>query len=351
MKVITAFCFLMASVVNCYPDEPATNQQLSVIVDLVDGSRINGSPEASSVPLETSFGKMSIPLERIRRGDFRDDRRTVELTLINGDKLTGTWSGEKFGLQALFGKISIPAELMSGVSVSTRGPAAAGLLFWNTMESERDVKNGRIGAKGKFVAGKFADGKFGKGLSVDFTQGVAAVFPVDGIPARKGCMELWVKLAGVPQGITDGAGPMLFGVFRKETPMLTLSFCNNDGFSGGGLLGYVYGTRCNTGGFGGWTFDRALGAGTEQEWHHYALVWDLDGIKGVDDGTKKTAVFLDGKLNGKMWHQALLENPGDLKGSELRIMHEQTIRQGSAVLDNLKVWDYPKIKFDDRFIE
>ncbi|MEI6150406.1 MAG: hypothetical protein WCS01_15000, partial [bacterium] len=62
---------------------------LRLELDLVDGSRLIGTPSLATVPVQTSYAKMDIPLTQIQTIKIGDDHETVTLNLRNGDTLTG----------------------------------------------------------------------------------------------------------------------------------------------------------------------------------------------------------------------------------------------------------------------
>ena len=88
-----------------------------------------------------------------------------------------------------------------------------------------------------------------------------------------------------------------------------------------------------------------LGAGHEADWHHYALVWDKHGLPGLDH---RFVLYLDGVLNTQRW----FEVPGwptSIEGTVKLI--ESWASQGSVTMDNLKMWNFAKHDFADRFQE
>ena len=88
-----------------------------------------------------------------------------------------------------------------------------------------------------------------------------------------------------------------------------------------------------------------LGAGHEADWHHYALVWDKRGLPGLNHSF---VLYLDGVLNTQRW----FERPGwptSIEGTVKLI--ESWASQGSVTMDNLKMWNFAKNDFADRFQE
>jgi len=131
--------------------------------------------------------------------------------------------------------------------------------------------------------------------------------------------------------------------------MVALNGNNGSPVGAGGLCGRAIGS-CGTGVFGSWTYEQVYGSGQVEEWHHYALVWSNDTLPGVDNGTRKVAVYLDGELDTTRW-----DNPGPASALENPMLSllpmNHALGQGSIAFDNVKLWNYAKQDFSDRFLE
>ena len=104
---------------------------LRLEVDLVDGSHIIGTPGIETVPVETAYAKMDIPLRQIRSLQIGKDHETVTLCLQNGDKLTGVITLGPLKLQTAFGMITIGMEHVRVFGVVLAGEAPKeGLIAW-----------------------------------------------------------------------------------------------------------------------------------------------------------------------------------------------------------------------------
>ncbi len=130
-----------------------------------------------------------------------------------------------------------------------------------------------------------------------------------------------------------------------------MGFNANDGVYSGGLCGRANPYTVGTGNYGSWSYESILGAGQVEAWHHYALVWNENGISGVLDGSKKLAVFLDGQLNSSKWMPEGATNSFDtITNGSFRLLINH-LTQGASYIDNLKIWNYAKTNFADRFVE
>lgn len=227
------------------------------------------------------------------------------------------------------------------------------LVLWNRLGSQGEVENSEAGQNGTFNGGGFMAGMFGNAFVADYSQNGLVSFPKEVLPIEEGCIEFWGKLIGLPLNMGySGARPGLVSISDGISGDWVISFTGNDGVGNGGLngkVGRLFAT--GSGRYGAWTYEQVLGSGQVEEWHHYALVWNSDGIAGVDDGTREVAVFLDGELESGRW-----ETIGDavflpLGDCELMLLTNQGMTQGGSAIDNLIIWDYPKTDFSDRFIE
>jgi hypothetical protein len=85
-------------------------QELRVELNLMDGSRIIGVPTIESVPIQTSYAKMVVPLKQVLAIKVDENHETASLDLRNGDKLKGVINMEPIKLETLFGKVSVGIE-------------------------------------------------------------------------------------------------------------------------------------------------------------------------------------------------------------------------------------------------
>ena len=266
------------------------------------------------------------------------------------------YSNLKGSLAILFTAIFL-LSIVPMVPVAHADPGH-GLVLWNKLGSQTEIENSEVGLDGTFSGGGFVGGMFGNAYSADHTQDLLVTFPKEVIPIDAGTIEFWAKLTGFPSCMEWREKPYFVNISDGYS-RFALGFNGNDGGGNGGLVGQVgHGFKTGTGPYrspsGGtcWTYEEVLGTGQVEAWHHYALVWDENGIAGVGDGTKKVAVFLDGQLNSGIWYDYF---GGDselvpLTGGELGLIMNN-MSQGSAAIDNLIIWNYAKTDFSDRFTE
>ena len=91
-------------------------------------------------------------------------------------------------------------------------------------------------------------------------------------------------------------------------------------------------------------------SGDWRDWHHYALVWDKDGIPDLP-GSPRTALLVDGKVvasagfgpeaaNGMRMPSEMAHVVGIT--SDPAIDPERNTKS-SFLIDELKIWDYSKV--------
>lgn len=93
---------------------------LRLAIDLVDGSHIIGVPRIKSIPVQTSYATMDIPLKQIVSIKFHDDHEMASIDLQNGDKLKGVLDLKPLELETIFGTASIGVEHVQGIRIMTR---------------------------------------------------------------------------------------------------------------------------------------------------------------------------------------------------------------------------------------
>ena len=242
--------------------------------------------------------------------------------------------------------------------VSALAPEAEGLVFWNTLDSPDDVESSAFGPGGTISGGTFVEGYFGDAYSATNTEDQLVSFPTAAVPRERGTIEFWARISDFGPNVPSAHAPYFVWLANSNITGYNMGFNSNDGTSNGGLVGRVGGGgvpgcggfTTGTGFSGGRTYASILGAGQEETWHHYALVWDIDGIAGVADGTKHVACFLDGQLDSTRWFECPGAAFGDLGGATLDLV-ENNFSQGTTAIDNIKVWNYARTAFEDRFSE
>ncbi len=227
------------------------------------------------------------------------------------------------------------------------------LIFSNSLDSVQSIQNGEIGYKGTIESGEFVEGVSGKAISLGVGDMEAVTFTDVPIYIERGCIEFWAKLEDVPERLEWGQKPAMVkfhpgpkGTTRRRT--YGIHFNGNDGGSQGGLCAWAGACgRTGTGRYGSsWTYEKALLGRNHENWHHYALVWNENGIPGIDDGSRQTALYVDGKLSSGSWKRnERLWPDADILSGPLHLMSHQNLKKGKVAIDELKIWNYAKTDF------
>ncbi|MBK8049288.1 MAG: hypothetical protein IPK16_20530 [Anaerolineales bacterium] len=235
-----------------------------------------------------------------------------------------------------------------GASDVTPDTSPPGLVLWNKLGSQYAIEHSEVGPNGTFGGGAFIPGKFEYAYLARYDQPGLVTFPKAAVPIERGTSAVWVNLFDTPETIPGSPNPILCEV-KDSRSLFQLGYNGNNGPGLGGLCGFagaVFSTA--TGRAGDWTYEAASGNKGIAEWHHYALIWDRDGIAGVDTGQRKVAVFVDGELNSNYWDDLGLQTFLPLTGGDLSLMTEmRDLSQGSVAFENLKIWDYARTEFDE----
>ncbi len=237
--------------------------------------------------------------------------------------------------------------LLSLVGCASLEKKPAGLVLWNTLDSERAVRESRSGLGGMFKSGRFVEGAFGSAVQLEHNAYETVTFPFEVFPSDAGCIEFLAMLKDFPTQLRSGQRPALIQVYDGKSAY-GIHFNANDGHANGGLCGWAgKGGHCGTARNGTWTYKAILGEVNPEGWHHYAIVWDKEGLKDLPSG-QQYAVYLDGELNTGHWRgdgKIQFESVGN---AVLRLNVKHTpVGQGTIAFNELKVWNYAKTDFGD----
>ncbi len=268
------------------------------------------------------------------------------------------WTGDTNGCTMSGNVITVSmtqARTLVACFATLPGPSAGGLVLWNRLGSEAEVRNSAAGSNGLAFTGTFVPGVFGNALELSTQNQFAVSFPANVLPRQAGCLEFWAKASDVPDSLPLGTSVFLAGVTdTRNNAYPMMHFSSNDGAANGGLCLRLGGIgSAGTGTYGNWTYTSALKGAAFADWHHYALAWSVDGIPRVTNPVRHMAVYVDGVLNTGSWIGAILP-PAPLtlpENGKLGLLYLASLTSCRAAIDNLKIWDYAKTDFSDRFNE
>ncbi|MFT5131099.1 MAG: hypothetical protein ACI8W8_004734 [Rhodothermales bacterium] len=132
---------------------------------LLDGTRIIGALEISSIELESAEGRREIKLKRLWRLDMASDGRAT-LDLRNGESLAGRLQSGSFSLSTAFGEKEVKLALLARLELAKAGPPMEPFLHYSfDDDTETEVRDRSGNSNHGLVHGlKYEDAKQGKGI-------------------------------------------------------------------------------------------------------------------------------------------------------------------------------------------
>ncbi len=231
-----------------------------------------------------------------------------------------------------------------------------GLIFWNKLGSTEEIENSAVGGAGEKTKGSFVPGVFGNAVELAMNDINGVTLPIDGLNTPVGCLEFWARMSNIPSVMPlVGFCPIFIQAAKPDNSFVPfLYMCRNDGSGSGGIGSVSSLGKIGTGTWGYWTYASAMGSSDITGWQHYAITWNFNGIPGVGNGTRKVAVYVNGVLNSQVGSNRDGPNFYDAPaGTRLGFANvsSDAYLNGSIAYDNLKVWNYAKTDFSDRFDE
>jgi hypothetical protein len=257
-----------------------------------------------------------------------------------------------------------------------------GLIFWNKLGSIDEILNSEVGPGIQLTSykvkdweqAKIVEGKFGNGLFVnhDIKEGWkndgGNFFAIDnqstGLDLEKGCIEFWFIFK-------YDCSTHNHAYFLSSADILTDHFNLSTKTSNIGMYavwnGWDYGSYGKRYMFGfsnsyGYnerlvTENYSVAPGGDHEFKtdqlvHFGYVWDKEGI----DGTSETLrLYIDGVLiiaqAAKLTKTDNMQKFMYIGSRPNRDRWDHHYNAVKGVIDNLKIWNYAKTDFSDRFKE
>lgn len=108
----------------CAAEPAAAAPAAKFVLSLTDGTRLMFTPEATAIPVKTSYATMDIPFEKIASAKVSGTNRTIQLTLQNGDKLQGELSIESLKIKTAIGDFTVPVAYITEIATKTAAKPA-----------------------------------------------------------------------------------------------------------------------------------------------------------------------------------------------------------------------------------
>ena len=351
-QLVTATMFVIAAC--CLGQEPEADAAATanVKVSLSDGSQLQGTLRASSLALGTAFGKQEIPFAQIAALDFAQDG--VKVMFRNKDVLSGKFEGTTFDLQTVFDDVRLePSQIKSitfsrqrDLSLSANEP---GLLLHaplDTEEPELDL----FGARMDTQKVRTTEGPSGTAISLDAPDAKATIHrPFSPHALPEGTIEFWARLPQPRQRLSGGGQPWFFSIEEPDRNKrhFVFGFTANDGSGKGGLVGRTQGIALAGTHYAG-TISNIAETGllreTPGEWHHYAIIWKLDGVDFPDARGNSLVLTVDGRIVAvadRIPNETVQQTAAE--GFRLIIRDGNTNSARPLAMSDLKIWNYAKL--------
>lgn len=334
----------------------AAKPAVTVTALLRDGSTVKGDFLTKKITGTTLFEKnLVLAPSLVRTLSFTGTNGESKVELSNGDRFAMTVSNNVFAVRSLLGDLKIPRAnfrslTFSSASPGAKGGLAGGLVYHCTFNTREEVSKPKVGPRGFFMAGEFTKGVDGRALHVPPYTSAARFELKPGTVGRKGTIEFWGKIDEGMARLATGGCPRFFEIICYEPrDEISQDWNSNNGTGGAGLTFRLGGlpvmASSSYGRFLTYDFikDNLYG------WHHYALVWDADGIILNNGGTATAAVFVDGKsvmtTSAANWEGPPLANHRSFLVFPSREDEMPSYARVGYAIDEFKIWNYAKTDF------
>lgn len=328
---------------------------VNVTASLKDGSSVRGNFLAKSIAGATLFKKdLALSPDIVRSINFTSINGDAKVELSNGDRFAMTVSNDAFAVRSILGDLNIPRTNFRTITLSSRSAAKSkagtnnGLIFHCTFDDEASITSPAVGPAGTFLTGTFEEGKFGKALlTKPHTNHAAFEFP-QGFLRDSGCIEFWAKILKHSSSVGTLGDPRLLAITRADVRdfVFNVDIVSNDG---GGNSGFAlrtwYGGKASISGMRPLRYEDLFPSGNWRDWHHYAVLWDRNGISSLPS-SPKTALLVDGKLIIGTEYDTILITPST-KAHVLGITCDPALSpenntKSPFLIDDFKIWNYAK---------
>lgn len=168
-------------------------------VEMTDGSRVLGVPDIEKIKLHTSYADVDLAMDRIATLQFGAEKDgDVQVTFRNGDELHGSLDAKEIALNTSFGKIAIPVAVIRGIRYAGTGAAALpdGAVLYYTFDGKAEPvrDESKTGNDGVTRNASFADqGKSGAAVSFTGNHSAVVIKDSDSLKLQDFTIAMWIK--------------------------------------------------------------------------------------------------------------------------------------------------------------
>lgn len=355
-----AFIVAVAAIAaSCTTTTPDADVVVTANATLRDGSRVTGEFRTKRISGSTAFAEdLDLNPVIVRSLAFTGTNGESKVVLANGDKFAMKVANKDFKITSMLGELSIPRTNFRSLAFSARKTSAVdtedGLVFYCTFDDEESVTSPVVGPKGVFQGGDFVPGKNGSALCLPAYTSCAKFEIPKGLLGPAGTIEFWARVERPSMRLTDCGSPRFFNLFAESRHgEISHDWSSNNGGGGCGLTFRVEGlpwmASSNFRFSGVERSDiRPAPMMPEPGWHHYALVWDVNGVDLPEKAS--AAVFLDGKLVLQTPFVPDWKGPANvIAGATLFFPNREDEMPGYSrrdyAIDDFKIWNSAKTAF------
>jgi hypothetical protein len=229
------------------------------------------------------------------------------------------------------------------------------LLYYCTFDDADAIAHPSVGPSGDYLGGEFVPGKRGNALRVRKGMSSAIVPFGQGVIQPSGTIEFWAKIENDRTVFGDGGDPRFFMLVTRPGSETVFQLAANDGCGRGGLSIYhqsvslassprtLYPAR----------YESVI-PGDIKGWHHYAFVWDTEGIRELG-GTDAVAAFIDSNripLFGEVGIEQTSVMATLFRNNSSRLffsldpsLHRDFNNKTDFLIDEFRIWSVAKTDF------
>ena len=333
---------------------------VSANATLKDGSTVKGEFATQSITGSTAFMEaLKLDPSIVKSLTFAGTNGESKVELSNGDKFAMTVVNESFAIKSLLGELNIPRTNFRSLTLNQRKISAGGddgLIFHCTFDDITAIASPSVGPKGTYLRGSFTEGKSGNALQTTvYAQNVTFELPSNFFNTS-GCIEFWAKILKSSPYVGSGGDPRLFTITKKNTnnTICTLDIVSNNGGGNSGFSTWtILGNMANLRGCRTLRYEELFPGSDYRDWHHYAIIWDKDGIAELP-GKPTKALLIDGMLIPDVQGHArktedaisIISSPMLLSFTHDPALDPEYSTKSPFLIDEFKIWSYPKTNFD-----
>lgn len=326
-------------------------------LELADNTKIKGKSSRSELPVFVLPKKVMIPLEQVSIIQFDINRENAIINFQNGDKLSAILDVDDLEVETIFGKVKVGIDQIKKIIVNNRKDVPSeGLVAYYPFNGNANDESGNDGPNLEFykrgnevqgdreyVSGKFGDAVTLKGKYVSMARVHNLVLNnlTNIISPEKGCIELWYYQTEEPVAYSYGVYRFFDGYWGLGSGMgfQASKYSQIDSDRPVKIGFYLE--------FGGKMIEiwHPTSQIANNEWIHLAAVWDRNGINNSQNTME---LFVNGEIvattDEKDWGVTVGQRADICGGNDGDV-------SGKFKMDNLKIWNYAKTDFSDRFDE